>query len=219
LSDRTDDPAPSPALTTGVILCGGAGQRAGGADKPLLTLGGRPIVLHVLARVAPQVAHVVISANRNIARYGAFGRVVADSEYAQCGPLAGVLAAARITPTPWLLVCPGDAPTLPTDLLQRLAASVTAASGANSALETLMTAPAPVADAALPLTADGRQPLPLLVRTRCALGLDVFLGAGKRRVGEWLTTLHAVTADFRGRETEFANLNHLESFDPGQAPT
>ena len=34
--------------TTTVILCGGAGKRMGGADKPLLERAGRPLLEHIL---------------------------------------------------------------------------------------------------------------------------------------------------------------------------
>ncbi|MEK9896281.1 MAG: NTP transferase domain-containing protein, partial [Burkholderiaceae bacterium] len=50
---------------TGLILAGGQGQRMGGADKGLQPLGGMPLVMHVLWRLAPQVQDVVINAHRN----------------------------------------------------------------------------------------------------------------------------------------------------------
>jgi len=40
---------------TGVILAGGRGSRMGGVDKGLQLLHGRPMIAHVLARLAPQV--------------------------------------------------------------------------------------------------------------------------------------------------------------------
>ena len=64
---------------TGVILAGGLGRRMGGVDKGLQLLNGRPLVSHVIERLAPQVDELLINANQNGERYAAFGyRVVAD---------------------------------------------------------------------------------------------------------------------------------------------
>ena len=40
---------------TGLILCGGRGQRVGGADKPLLDFHGQPLVARV-AVIDPVIA-------------------------------------------------------------------------------------------------------------------------------------------------------------------
>ncbi len=45
----------------------------GGVDKGLVELDGRPMVAHVLARLAPQVGEVLINANQNLDRYRALG--------------------------------------------------------------------------------------------------------------------------------------------------
>ena len=57
---------------TGVILAGGRGQRMGGIDKGLMALVGKPMVTYVLDALRPQVATIVISANRNLDQYAAF---------------------------------------------------------------------------------------------------------------------------------------------------
>ena len=59
-----------------VILAGGQGRRMGGADKGLMDYRGRPLVEWVLAALEPQVAEIVISANRHLERYAAYGRRV-----------------------------------------------------------------------------------------------------------------------------------------------
>lgn len=104
-----------------VVLAGGEGRRMGGADKGLVEFRGRPLVEWVLDAVAPQVDEVVISANRNLDRYAAYGhRVVTDTLPGHAGPLAGVLAALAVVDTTWLLVTPCDTPFLPPDLAVRL---------------------------------------------------------------------------------------------------
>ena len=46
---------PARAAITGIVLAGGQGRRMGGVDKGLVELDGRPLVAHVIARLAPQV--------------------------------------------------------------------------------------------------------------------------------------------------------------------
>ena len=50
-----------------VILAGGKASRMGGADKAFLPLAGKPLLAHVLARLAPQVSDIIISANGDLA--------------------------------------------------------------------------------------------------------------------------------------------------------
>jgi len=47
----------------GILLAGGKSSRMGGGDKCLLPLAGRPILAHVIERLKPQVAALIISAN------------------------------------------------------------------------------------------------------------------------------------------------------------
>jgi len=104
-----------------VILAGGQGRRMGGADKGLVEYRGRPLIEWVLAALAPQVEEIVISANRNLERYAAYGRrVLPDTLPDYPGPLAGVLAALQAVTADWLLVVPCDTPHLPADLAFRL---------------------------------------------------------------------------------------------------
>ena len=116
----------------GVLLAGGASRRMGGGDKCLRELDGRTLLAHVIARVAPQVDRLVLSANGDPARFAAYGLTVipdmkptAEESH---GPLAGIAAgldwAARHDP-PWPLIAtfPTDTPFLPEDLVSRLAAA------------------------------------------------------------------------------------------------
>ena len=76
-----------------VILAGGKASRMGGADKALLPLAGKPLLTHAIARLAPQVSTMIISANGELSRFASFGlRVIADSLGEYTGPLAGLLA-------------------------------------------------------------------------------------------------------------------------------
>jgi molybdopterin-guanine dinucleotide biosynthesis protein A len=58
---------------TGIVLAGGLGRRMGGVDKGLQPLRGKPMVEHVLERLAPQVDEIIINANQNAGVYATFG--------------------------------------------------------------------------------------------------------------------------------------------------
>jgi len=174
---------------TGVLLCGGEGRRFGGREKPLLELRGQPLAGHVLARLAPQVAAVVISANRRLNDYAALGFPVVGDRSSDQGPLAGILAAAEAVSTPLLFVCPGDSPFLPRDLVRCLRERL-----------------APGLDAVVPYDGSRSQHLFMLVRRSAALTILPYLDAGGRDVHGWLsdrTRVEVAVVDRQG----FVNVN------------
>ena len=76
----------------GLVLAGGLSRRMGGGNKALSDLGGRPMIAHVIARLASQAGHLAINANVDPAIYSAYGLpVLADCISGHAGPLAGVL--------------------------------------------------------------------------------------------------------------------------------
>ncbi|MDA0675184.1 MAG: molybdenum cofactor guanylyltransferase MobA [Proteobacteria bacterium] len=113
-------------LIAGVILAGGLARRMGGGDKALCTVDGEPMLGRIIARVRPQVCALALNANGNAARFAPWRLpVLADVVPGNAGPLAGVLTGLRWleetgTGARWLASFPGDAPFLPTDLVQRL---------------------------------------------------------------------------------------------------
>jgi len=112
-------------LITGLVLAGGQGSRLGGRDKGLVDVAGRPLIAHVLARFAPQVDAVLVSANRHHDAYAGFGhRVLADAEPDHPGPLAGIARGLAHCRTPLLAIVPCDAPFLPLDLVAKLHAAL-----------------------------------------------------------------------------------------------
>jgi len=122
----TDIPATGVPPTLGVLLAGGLARRMGGGDKPMRTIGGRTILERVIARLSPQCDGLILNANGDPARFGAFGLpVISDDVPGFPGPLAGVLAALDWTATnrpdiDWVLSAAGDCPFLPRDLVARL---------------------------------------------------------------------------------------------------
>lgn len=113
----------------GIILAGGQSRRMGGGDKSLLTLGGDSVLDHVVARFAPQVGLLTLSANGDLSRFAQVGLpVLADTVTGFAGPLAGILTglewAGANTGCKSLVTAAGDTPFLPNNLVERLAAAV-----------------------------------------------------------------------------------------------
>ena len=70
----------------------------------------------MIDRLKPQCVSIVISANRNLERYAAWGYpVVRDLDDAFAGPLAALAAAGAqsVVMTEWVLTAPCDAPFFP----------------------------------------------------------------------------------------------------------
>jgi len=180
---------------TGVVLAGGRGERMGGEDKGLVPFQGRPLIAHVLARLCPQVGEVLISANRNLDRYRAFGHRVIEDDQASfgafCGPLAGMLAGLRHSRLPWVAFVPCDAPALPLDLVAKLSCATDGIRPAVAAC------------------AGQRQFVFCLLPALLAPRLTASLAAGERRPGELLRALDAIEVEFRDPGL-FANINSRE---------
>lgn len=99
----------------------------GGGDKACLPLGGRPLLAHCVARLRPQCAALVLSANGDPARFASFGLpVVPDNVPGSAGPLAGILAGLDFVAQRWpeaadAVSLPADTPFIPGDLVTGLA--------------------------------------------------------------------------------------------------
>ena len=195
LSTAPDLKTPSSrGQVTGLVLAGGLGRRMGGVDKGLQLMGGRPLVAQVIERLAPQVATLIINANRNEEAYRAFGYpVVRDAVGGFAGPLAGLQAGLAICETPFLVCAPCDSPFLPTDLVVRL-------------LDGIERADALVA---MPNTLEGPQPVFALVRRQVLPMLDTFLATGGRGIQAWCRQLPLALVDFPD-DGAFANINTRE---------
>ena len=189
---------PPAEAVSGLVLAGGAGRRVGGADKGLLLWRQRPLIDHVIERLAPQVDALIISANRNQQIYAERGwpivadlPVSADAERYP-GPLAGVAAGLGACRTPWLLTSPCDCPCLPGDLRARLQQAAVAAA----------------ANIAVARSSEGLQPTFLLCRQHLLASLQAFLVAGRRRLRDWCAEQGAIEVPFSNPE-DFKNLNQL----------
>ncbi|MBI5040438.1 MAG: molybdenum cofactor guanylyltransferase [Gammaproteobacteria bacterium] len=188
-------PDQSPSSTTALILAGGQASRMGGSDKGLLDCAGRPLIAHVLARVAPCVDAVLISANRNFDEYRRYGYpVLGDAEPDYPGPLAGIARGLEHCTTDWLWVVPCDAPQVDAQLLARL-------------IGACHTQKVP---AAVPVESEQIQSTFALLHRDVLASLRAYLDQGSRAVRDWLRTLPAAQVECSDHPEWFVNLNTPE---------
>jgi molybdopterin-guanine dinucleotide biosynthesis protein A len=180
---------------TGVVLAGGQGSRMGGVDKGLQPFRGKPMVAHVIERLAPQVGEILVNANRNPQDYAAFGhRVIADEIEGFAGPLAGFERGLAHAAGRLIITVPCDSPFLPQDLVARL----------RDALER--------GEAQLAVAKTGDQPHPVfsLMRRDVHASLREFLTSGQRKIDKWYSALKVVEVPFDDEADAFLNINTRE---------
>lgn len=114
--------APAPLEHCSILLlAGGRGQRMGGQDKGWVRWGERALIEHVQRVARPLTDDLIISCNRNQARYRALAdQLISDPSDDFPGPLVGIIEALKIARHPYLLVLPCDAPRIDSQLLQHL---------------------------------------------------------------------------------------------------
>ncbi|MDX1434497.1 MAG: molybdenum cofactor guanylyltransferase MobA [Gammaproteobacteria bacterium] len=181
---------------TGVVLAGGRARRMGGEDKGLVEVEGKPMVVHALERLRPQVGAVVINANRNLDVYRRLGgcEVVADTLGDFAGPLAGMASAMAAARTRWVLTVPCDSPLLSRELGPRLWAAMSIAHAEGSVAH------------------DGErmQPVFALLRTDLARSILEFLEGGGRKIDLWYAGRKLARGDLSDCPDTFLNVNTPE---------
>ena len=172
-------------------------MRMGGVDKGLQPHLGVPLALHALDRLKPQVATLMINANRNLDIYRAMGVPVwPDQPPDFSGPLAGMLAGLEHCSTDYLATVPCDSPNFPTDLVARLMEGLTSADG----------------DIATAYTReDGElraQPVFCLMKASLRDSLREFIDSGERKTGLFAARQGGARVVFDDAAA-FANANTL----------
>ncbi|WP_327253898.1 NTP transferase domain-containing protein [Streptomyces sp. NBC_01244] len=99
-----------------IVLAGGAASRLGGADKPGLLVGGRPLLDRVLDACADARTTVVVADRRQTSRPVHWAR----EDPPGGGPLAALDAGLRHTTAPLVLVLSADLPFLDRDTVHSL---------------------------------------------------------------------------------------------------
>ena len=178
-----------------ILLAGGAGRRMGGEDKGLLKLKDKPLAEWVISRIAPQVDEILISANRNLDTYSAFGYpVLPDKTEGYAGPLAGVARGLLDAKHELLLSVPCDTPFLPDDLVPRLLAALQTGDY----------------DCAVPYLGESGQHAICLMRRAVGASLAQYLALGGSKVQAWQAGLKCTHVDFTDAAPFFVNLNRPE---------
>ena len=180
---------------SGLILAGGRGTRMGGTDKGLQLHLGVPLAQHALERLRPQVAALMLNANRNLPTYQAMGVPVWQDEMPDYpGPLAGMLAGLSHCLTPYLVTVPCDSPNFPADLVARLA-------------QGLVTSDADLATAYTRAAGELRaQPVFCLMKVALRDSLRAFIDSGERKTGLFAAQHHGAKVIFDDAAA-FANAN------------
>jgi molybdenum cofactor guanylyltransferase len=183
--DRHDD-------VTGVVLAGGRATRMGGVDKGLVPVNGRPMILWVIDVLRPQVAGVLVNANRNLERYRKFGwPVIDDGDREFRGPLAGIASGLRAAETRYVAFAPCDSPLVCGDLVTRLRAAL---SRENTRI-------------AVAHDGERLQPVFALLERSLLDDLMRYLDSGKRKIDRWYAEHGYAQADFCDVADSFANIN------------
>ncbi|MFZ3087432.1 MAG: molybdenum cofactor guanylyltransferase MobA [Methylotenera sp.] len=178
-----------------IILAGGRATRMGGIDKGLVPFNQKPLIAHVIARLAPQADEIFINANRETDAYKAFGYPVLPDELAGfAGPLAGMQLGLKHAQNDYLLTVPCDTPLLPLDLAKQLETALIQHN----------------ADIAVATSDGNTHPVFCLCKRSVLASLNGFLQQGGRKVSDWQKSLKYVNVDFSDSDEAFTNLNTPE---------
>ena len=188
---------------SGIVLAGGQGSRMGGVDKGLQPFRGKPMVAHVIERLAPQVDELLINANRNPGDYARFGHpVIADEIPGFAGPLAGFERGLAHARGDLVVTAPCDSPFLPLDLVARLRERL---EGAGAQL-------------AVAKTGTQSHPVFCLMRRDVLASLQAFLGSGQRKIDKWYGELRVEEVAFDDEADAFLNINTRDELASLEAP-
>ena len=167
-------------------------------DKGLVLLQKKPLIAHVIARLKPQVDEILISANREIAQYEAFGlQVLKDENEEFIGPLAGFSLGLQHAKHDYVLTVPCDSPLLPLDLAERLLSGMEASR----------------ADIAVASSEENAHPVFCLMRKSVLPSLLTYIESGERKVSTWQKSQKYIEVDFSDCSEAFTNLNTIDNLN------
>ena len=187
-------------MRTAAIIAGGRAQRLGGRDKSDLVIGGRRIIDRQLSVLGHVAEHILIVSNDHH-RFRSSGLQVCADLIPGAGALGGLYTALVRSPTAPTIVVACDLPFLTVPFLRHL---VDRARGA---------------DAAIPRTAAGTQPLCAVYDRTCVEPIRARLERGELRVSGLVDDAIRVTdigpsevAPFDPGGTLFFNVNTPDDY-------
>ena len=185
------------------VLAGGASKRMG-RNKALLELDGLPMVIRMARLAEPHVASVTVVGPPE--QYASLGLSVVPDRWVGIGPLGGITTALTGSSADWNLILGCDLPLITTKWIEWLIAR---------ALES-------PAQAVVPESRRGLEPLAAIYRKDCGLAFATALKLGVRRVSEALgeISFEKVTASewqaLGSTDMLFHNVNEPEEFTEAQ---
>ncbi len=184
-----------------VILAGGSSSRMG-QDKALMSLQGRPLIQHVLERLAPMADEVLLSANSPDIYSFLHLEVLPDEKPGQ-GALGGLFTTMKAAKYPFVAAVGCDMPFANRSLFEYELDSIVK-TGAN---------------VVIPATAEGLEPLHAIYRREsCLPAIRSALEAGNFQLIGWLKDVEVlsvppqVIVQFDPMRRAFRNLNTAEEF-------
>jgi molybdenum cofactor guanylyltransferase len=193
--------AAAPARTvrepaTLIVLAGGHSRRMG-RDKGLLPIGGKPMIQHIVERLAPRFDEVLISGGTPDT-YRFLGVAVVPDAVPDQGPLGGLLSALQAARNPLCLVIACDMPSVSLDLVER------------------MLAEAEGVDAVVPTTEGQVEPLCAAYRKAVIPWVREALARGERGVYR-IYDQHRVRFVELGRAQQLVNINTPDEWEAFRA--
>jgi molybdenum cofactor guanylyltransferase len=181
------------------ILAGGHGRRLGGVVKGLILVDAKPIIVRVAEMLKPFVGEIIIISN-DAQAYRFLELPVFPDDEADRGPLQGIVTALQNAAADRVLVVPCDMPFI-----------------TENAIRTLITY-APDAEAVVPLSAKGWEPLFAIYSRTCLPAALAVLDSGRRRVIEFLPEVNTVYIPAeKFEESLWFNINNPADFQKAQA--
>ena len=183
----------------GFVLVGGKSRRMG-QDKSLMESGGKALARRAADVLAPFVDQVSLVGLKD--RYGHLGLPVIEDKWPGEGPLGAVCTALLAAPSGWSIVLACDLPLVSARFIQLLVQRVRATN----------------ADAVVPRTADGWQPLAAAYHAPCRSAFQRAFEAGERSIIAAFATIEvqAITVEEMAvagvSEMELANVNTPEDW-------
>ncbi len=197
-----------------VILAGGMGQRMGGIDKCLLSLGDSSVLAIISKNLLSQSRHVYLNINGDASRFNTNTLpIIKDECETPIGPLGGLLSASHHVlvnhpQSHWFMTVAGDSPFLPQNLLASLLDTVEVGFGDN------------------PQDIDKNSPEVIFCRSHgrdhfiislwaqnIAPKLQLFTEQGGRSVGRFIQTLNHQSLTFDDTTIDpFFNINTQEQW-------
>jgi molybdopterin-guanine dinucleotide biosynthesis protein A len=197
------------------VLAGGASRRIG-RDKAFLELGGRPLIAHVVERLASVCAEVLIVAG-DTSLYADLGVPVVEDRFRGVGVLGGLHTGLEVAAHDVALAVGCDMPFLNPDLLRAFAAW---AEGFDVAV--LRLEPPPPRSGGGTRGGQYVEPLHAAYRRACLSALEAAIHAGERRVVSFFPHVRvryvspAEVALFDPDLRSFRNVNTLQEWEAVQ---